>query len=186
MGMRLRESGRCAECSGTGEQSYSVPRAAQSKMFVEILALIGAAGLASVLLPLAFQCLTHRPQNLKRRYAAEWAVVTGGSSGIGRSLCHKLARQGISVVIVAVADTLLEETEKELRTAYPAVSIRAVGADLSRPGYLERVASATEDINVQLVFNNAGMRFPSHACWQSGLWSAIRPPSLARIGQASW
>ena len=130
----------------------------QSKMIVEILALIGAAGLASVIVPLALQCVMHRAQNLKLRYAAEWAVVTGGSSGIGRSICHKLARQGLSVVVVAVADALLEETEKELRKAYPAVAIRAVGADLSRPGYLERVAAATEDIKVQLLFNNAGMR----------------------------
>lgn len=153
-------------------------------MIVEILALIGAAGLASVLVPLALQCVMHRPQNLKLRYAAEWAVVTGGSSGIGRSLCHKLARQGLSVVVVAVADTLLEETEKELRKAYPAVAIRAVGADLSRPGYLERVAAATEDIKVQLLFNNAGMR------WDSGVVpekAVIRvPPRLHRIGQASW
>lgn len=119
-------------------------------MLVIALALLGAVGLASVVIPPLIHCLSHRPQNLKKRYGAEWALVTGGSSGIGRSLCHKLAAQGLSVVVVAVPDPLLEEVGRELRAAYPAVSVRVVGADLSRPGYLERVAAATEDITVQV------------------------------------
>jgi NAD(P)-dependent dehydrogenase (short-subunit alcohol dehydrogenase family) len=126
-------------------------------MFVYFFfAVIGAVGFASVILPLLLQCFTHRPQNLRKRYSAEWAIVTGGSSGIGRSLCHKLASQGLSIVVVAVPDKLLDQVGQELREKYPKVSIRTVGADLSRSGYLEKVASATEDITVQLLFNNAG------------------------------
>lgn len=127
-------------------------------MFIELLALVGAAGLASVLLPLLVQCVTHRRQNLRTRYGAEWALVTGGSSGIGRSLCHKLASQGLNVVVVAFPDPLLEDCARELRAAYPGRDIRAVGADLSRPGYVERISEATQDITIQLLFNNAGQR----------------------------
>lgn len=45
----------------------------------------GLVGLLSVLsytLPVLYQKVVHRPQNLKNKYNAEWAVVTGGSSGI--------------------------------------------------------------------------------------------------------
>jgi NADPH:quinone reductase-like Zn-dependent oxidoreductase len=46
-------------------------------------------------------------QNLAKKYTAEWALVTGGSSGIGYAIVQKLASQGINVVIVAYPDRLL-------------------------------------------------------------------------------
>ena len=42
----------------------------------------GALSLATYLLPLTYQKMFHRPQNLVRKYGAKWALVTGGSSGI--------------------------------------------------------------------------------------------------------
>ena len=33
-------------------------------------------------------------QNLKKKYDAEWALVTGSSSGIGKSIAFALAKQG--------------------------------------------------------------------------------------------
>ena len=34
-----------------------------------------------------------KPQDLKKKYNAKWALVTGGSSGIGKALTEKLAAQ---------------------------------------------------------------------------------------------
>jgi NADPH:quinone reductase-like Zn-dependent oxidoreductase len=51
-------------------------------------------------------------QNVAKKYMAEWALVTGGSSGIGYAIVQKLASQGVNVVIVAYPDRLL--TGKEL------------------------------------------------------------------------
>jgi short-subunit dehydrogenase len=85
--------------------------------------------------------------------------VTGGSSGIGLSLCRKLAAQGLSIVMAAMPDAALARAAAELRAAYPAVEVRAVGVDLSaaEPGaYLAALAAATADIPVQLLFLNAG------------------------------
>lgn len=97
-----------------------------------------------------------RTQNLKKRYNAEWALVTGSSSGIGKSIATKLAAQGLNVVLVALQDDLLDATFAQLREAYPAVQFRKVGANLGAPGYMAEIAAATADIDVQVIFCNAG------------------------------
>lgn len=95
-------------------------------------------------------------QNLKRKYNAEWAVVTGGSSGIGRSIVEKLARQGINVVIAALADDLLAKSVDEVRRKYPNVQILPCGVNLTREGYINDLEKVTKDLKVSIVFNNAG------------------------------
>ena len=51
----------------------------------------GALSIATYLIPLTYQKLFHRPQNLVKKYNAKWALVTGGSSGIVRQLCSPSA-----------------------------------------------------------------------------------------------
>lgn len=60
-----------------------------------------------------------RPQNLKKKYNAQWALVTGGSSGIGKALSLRLARDGLNLVIVAIGDALLDDTVAELKAEFP-------------------------------------------------------------------
>ena len=117
---------------------------------------IGIFAVLSYLLPIAVIALLPVP-DLKKKYSAEWALVTGGSSGIGKSVARRLAQQGINVVIASLDDPLLAETVKELRKDFPSLEFRQVGVDLS-PGkpYLEEIVEATKDITVQLIFNNAG------------------------------
>lgn len=95
-------------------------------VFVGVLANRNACALAGALsfttwgLTLLWNALcSRRPQNLKKKYGAEWAVVTGGSSGIGRALVNKLARSGLNVVIVAMADKLMDETMASLKEEFP-------------------------------------------------------------------
>ncbi|KAG2437279.1 hypothetical protein HXX76_005938 [Chlamydomonas incerta] len=98
----------------------------------------------------------YKTQNLKKRYNAEWALVTGASSGIGKSIATRLARQGLNVVLVALGDNLLDTTFEELKAAYPKCQFRKVAADLGGSDYLAPIVEATKDIKVQIVFNNAG------------------------------
>lgn len=122
-----------------------------------LFALYGVIALGTYWLPKLFVSLCPA-QNLKLKYRAKWALVTGASSGIGKSLAHALAAQGLNVVLVAIDEPLLEATAVELRERYASLGVefRKVGCDLSRQGYLETIATATKDIDVQIVFNNAG------------------------------
>ena len=95
-------------------------------------------------------------QNLKEKYDAEWAVVTGGSSGIGLAVSKRLAAQGLNVVVVAVDNATLEDSLQELSDKFPTQEFRSVGVNLSVDGYLEKVEEATADLSVQVVFLNAG------------------------------
>eukprot|EP00241_Pyramimonas_parkeae_P007256 CAMPEP_0114246750 /NCGR_PEP_ID=MMETSP0058-20121206/12645_1 /TAXON_ID=36894 /ORGANISM="Pyramimonas parkeae, CCMP726" /LENGTH=312 /DNA_ID=CAMNT_0001359989 /DNA_START=28 /DNA_END=966 /DNA_ORIENTATION=+ len=99
-----------------------------------------------------------RSQNLRKKYGAKWAVVTGASSGIGKSLAEKLATQGINVVLVALQEPLLDETFAAIQSQFKDLSFRKVGVNLGKreSGYMEAIQEATKDIDVQLLFNNAG------------------------------
>jgi len=97
-----------------------------------------------------------KEQDLKRKYGAEWALVTGSSSGIGRALATRLAEQGLNVVLVSLDDDLLQATYEDLVQRFPECSFRKVPVNLGLPGYMPHIQGATDDIDVQLVFNNAG------------------------------
>jgi short-subunit dehydrogenase len=95
--------------------------------------------------------------DLKKRYNATWALVTGAGSGIGKALAFKLASQGLNVVIVSLDDDFLKTTMKEIKETYPDQEFRSVGVTFS-PGipYLEKIKEATKDLDINIVFNNAG------------------------------
>ena len=95
-------------------------------------------------------------QDLKRKYDAQWALVTGSSSGSGKSLASRLASQGLNIVMVALNDRLLDDAVSELKTTFKSGQFIKVGVDLGVPGYLDIIAEATKDLDVQIVFNNAG------------------------------
>ena len=88
-----------------------------------------------------------------------WAVVTGASSGIGREFARQLAASGINVVLVARREALLEEAGREFAKAY-GVEWRAITVDLSEEGFLEKLAQATQDLDIGLVVSNAGTAQP--------------------------
>lgn len=96
------------------------------------------------------------PVDLRKKYGAEWALVTGASSGIGKSLAVACAKQGLNVALVALPDALLDSTHKELTKRFRKVQIRKVGVNLGEPGYMADVVKATEDVPIQVIFANAG------------------------------
>eukprot|EP00698_Gefionella_okellyi_P005655 TRINITY_DN15128_c0_g1_i1.p1 TRINITY_DN15128_c0_g1~~TRINITY_DN15128_c0_g1_i1.p1 ORF type:complete len:321 (+),score=71.84 TRINITY_DN15128_c0_g1_i1:40-1002(+) len=109
----------------------------------------------SYLLPLLIVNLLPK-QNLKRKYNATWAVVTGSSSGIGKAIATRLAGQGLNVVLVALADKLLDDTHEELQKAFSSQQFVKCGCDLSRPGYMDAIKKQTKGLPISIVINNAG------------------------------
>jgi short-subunit dehydrogenase len=83
-----------------------------------------------------------------------WALVIGGSEGVGAAFARLLAADGFKLVLVARKPAPLEELATELRGQ--GHEVRVVSADLSQPDVLTKVRAATDDIEVGLLVYNAG------------------------------
>lgn len=92
-------------------------------------------------------------------------------AGIGKALAFKCAEQGLNTVLVAKPDDLLDGTFSEVSKDFPELSFRKVPVDLGTQGYVEDVASAIKDIDVQVCFLNAGYI-------QTGLFHKTALPKL--------
>lgn len=83
-----------------------------------------------------------------------WAVVAGGSEGVGASFAVLLAEAGVNLVLVARSAGPLEATAAQARER--GVEVTTVTADLTEASGLESIVSATEGLDVGLLVVNAG------------------------------
>lgn len=84
-----------------------------------------------------------------------WAVIAGGSEGIGPVLAEELGKAGINSLLLARKPEPLEATAAKVRARH-GVEVRTLSLDLTDPAMLDRVRAATDDIEVGLLVYNAG------------------------------
>ncbi len=88
-----------------------------------------------------------------------WAVVAGGSDGIGAAFGEALARRGLDVVLIARSEAKLAAQASRIEAAIRSdrgVKVRTLGIDLTGPDVATRVSQATSDLDVGLFIYNAG------------------------------
>jgi short-subunit dehydrogenase len=85
------------------------------------------------------------------------ALITGASSGIGRSLAQLYARGGYDVVLVARRESSLEALAEEIRGIGRAAHVFA--ADLSQHGSAEALRERIDQAHIEadVLVNNAGV-----------------------------
>lgn len=104
--------------------------------------------------------------NLRLKYqsAGNWAVITGGSEGIGFAMARELARQGFSVIIIALDEPLLYESAERLRGAFPDIEVDAVPFNFltTDEGQYAALFAHLDTRDVSVLVNNVGgfYRYP--------------------------
>jgi short-subunit dehydrogenase len=91
---------------------------------------------------------------VSREQYGPWALVAGGSEGVGAELAAQLAEAGIDLVLVARKPGPLEETAQRCRAL--GVQVRTLSTDLARPDAAAEVTAATDGLEVGLLVYNAG------------------------------
>jgi short-subunit dehydrogenase len=83
------------------------------------------------------------------------ALVTGASSGIGKSFAEQLAAKGMNLVLVARRVNRLDSLSAHLRAAH-GVQVTVCQVDLSAADAAHRILGLTSALDVGLVVSNAG------------------------------
>lgn len=85
----------------------------------------------------------------------DYALITGASSGIGRSLAQQLAGKGMNIIAVARRMDRLQELKKELEKQ-EGVRVEILVFDLSQTDRLDEFYERTRDFSIKYWINNAG------------------------------
>lgn len=88
-----------------------------------------------------------------------FALVTGGSSGIGSAYAEEWARKGYNILIVSNREDLNSTEQLRLQKLFPNLTIISKFADLSKADSAQELFDfcQKEKIIVEVLVNNAGM-----------------------------
>lgn len=86
-----------------------------------------------------------------------YALVTGGTSGIGLAFVHQLAAKAYNIFIVSIENEKLELVKNEIETKY-GVKCATLFLDLANENAAKKVYDFSQEnaLNIELLINNAG------------------------------
>ncbi|XP_001650279.2 hydroxysteroid dehydrogenase-like protein 1 [Aedes aegypti] len=132
---------------------------------MEVLSLIGIAALLlwsygtfKSLFELCWGLWKQRSEGVDyvRRYG-KWAVITGGSNGIGLQYARFFAQKGLNVAIIAINDEQLEQTSKEIQQQY-GVQVKKIPIDFSEGfGVYKLIEEKLINMEIGVLVNNVGI-----------------------------
>lgn len=89
-----------------------------------------------------------------------WAVIAGGSEGVGAGFATQLAEAGLNLVLLARKPGPLQETAEAARAL--GVEVRTLAVDLTEVDFLKKIREVTDDLEVGLLVYNAGANSYGH------------------------
>lgn len=112
-----------------------------------------------------------------KEYGA-WAIVTGGTDGIGKALAVELAKQKINVVLISRNSEKLTMVANEIKSRYT-VEIKVDAVDMSCTSLqtYQDLYQKYKDLDIGVIINNVGMSYdhPDYLgdCDDEMLWNMM-------------
>ncbi|MER5613869.1 SDR family NAD(P)-dependent oxidoreductase [Streptomyces sp. NPDC002215] len=123
------------------------------------------------------------PTPADQEFAGKTALITGGASGIGLALAHRLATGGASVVVADYDEASARKAVAELESA--GAKAAAVAMDVTDPASVEAgVRFAVDTFGaLHLAVNNAGIGGPSNPTGEYGIedWDRVVATNLSGV-----
>ena len=118
--------------------------------------------------------------SLEQQYGP-WALVAGGSEGIGFEFARRLAAEGINLLLIARREAPLLEAQQQLQAEF-AVEVRVASVDLTASDLQQRIAEITEGLEIGLLIYNAGATHGAELFLDAPLSKAQQVVSLNCVG----
>lgn len=92
------------------------------------------------------------------RLKGKLALITGATSGIGKSCAEKLAQMGVNLIITGRRENILEDIKKELEQKYN-IKVCSLQLDARNAQEVEEKINNLKDDwkNIDILINNAGL-----------------------------
>lgn len=103
--------------------------------------------------------MTKRIKGLEPDLLGRWAIVTGGSSGIGFAHAEIIAAHGFDLLLVARDQQKLERAEQELSEKF-AVKVETLSVDLATSAGQQKLVEGMEQLDIGVLIGNAGAPNP--------------------------
>jgi uncharacterized protein len=84
-----------------------------------------------------------------------WALIAGGSDGLGAAYARLIAASGVNLVLVARRAEPLEAMATEVCAEFD-IEVRTAKADITAPDLIDQLRPNTDDLEIGLLICNAG------------------------------
>lgn len=112
----------------------------------------------------------------KNKYGP-WALIAGGSEGIGRSFSEQIAAHGINLILLGRRMNELENCADAIRREH-GVTVECHAVDLTDPALQQTIESITDRHDIGLLIYNAGAMHGAELLHDQALDSALRMVDL--------
>merc|ERR1719204_504114 len=89
-----------------------------------------------------------------------WAIVTGSTHGIGKSIAKELAKRSINLILISRSEEKLSLVTKEITDKYN-VEVRTTAVDMSKttPDDYTSIYKSFSDLDIGIIVNNVGLSY---------------------------
>lgn len=91
-----------------------------------------------------------------RQQYGEWALVTGGATGLGQAFANELASKGQHIVIADIRGEEANQTAKTIESKYK-VQTKVIEVNLGSKDYIKKIEAACVELEIGTLVNNAGI-----------------------------